>query len=190
VSTGAGSNPFPSEGEGEVTPPPRLDTSTAHSARVWNYLLGGKDNFAADREAGDLILAMFPGIAHIARVQRRFLARAVRYLAGQAGLRQFPDLGTGLPTAENTHRIAQRIAPQSRVVYMDNDPLVLIHARALPARGQPLPPAQPGADRPLLRRPDPDPPGVVTTSRWRPEITDTRTEPREIDAICGVGRKG
>ena len=94
--------------------PPRLDTSTAHSARVWNYLLGGKDNFAADRETGDLILQMFPGIAHLARLQRRFLARAVRYLAGEAGIRQFLDIGTGLPTADNTHEIAQQAAPESR----------------------------------------------------------------------------
>jgi len=111
--------------------PPQLDTSEAHSARVWNYLLGGKDNFAADRAVGDLILTMFPGIAQIARVQRRFLARAVRYLAADAGITQFLDIGTGLPTANNTHQIAQQIAPHARIVYVDNDPLVLVHARAL-----------------------------------------------------------
>jgi len=77
---------------------------------VWNYLLGGKDNFAADREVGDMILQMFPGIAHIARLQRRFLGRAVRYLADEAGIRQFLDIGTGLPTADNTHQIAQQLA--------------------------------------------------------------------------------
>jgi S-adenosyl methyltransferase len=109
----------------------RLDVSVAHSARVWNYLLGGKDNFAADREAGDLILRMFPGIAHSARSQRGFLVRAVRYLAGEAGIRQFLDIGTGLPTAGNTHEVAQAVAPQSRIVYTDNDPMVLSHARAL-----------------------------------------------------------
>src|SRR5689334_23475008 len=120
----------PSE-SGGASVPPRLNTSSAHSARVWSYLLGGKDNFAADREVGDMILQMFPGIAHIARLQRRFLARAVRYLAGEAGIRQFLDIGTGLPTANNTHQIAQQVAPESRIVYVDNDPLVLVHAQAL-----------------------------------------------------------
>ncbi|GII76306.1 hypothetical protein Sru01_12880 [Sphaerisporangium rufum] len=111
--------------------PPKLDTSNPHSARVWNYLLGGKDNYAADREIGDVILRMFPDIARIARLQRRFLVRAVTYLAGEAGVRQFLDIGTGLPTADNTHEVAQRVAPESRVVYVDNDPLVLVHANAL-----------------------------------------------------------
>ena len=111
--------------------PPQLDTSEAHSARVWNYLLGGKDNFAADRAAGDLVLTAFPGIAHVAKVQRRFLARAVRYLAAEAGVTQFLDIGTGLPTANNTHQVAQSVAPESKIVYVDNDPLVLAHARAL-----------------------------------------------------------
>jgi hypothetical protein len=112
-------------------PRSRLDTSVAHSARVWNYLLGGKDNFAADRETGDLIVKMFPGIARLARLQRRFLVHAVGYLAGEAGIRQFLDIGTGLPTADNTHEVAQAIAPASRVVYVDNDPMVLSHAQAL-----------------------------------------------------------
>jgi hypothetical protein len=259
--------------------PPQLDTSEAHSARVWNYLLGGKDNFAADRQVGDMILQMFPGIAHIARVQRRFLSRAVRYLAGEAGIRQFLDIGTGLPTADNTHQLAQQIAPGSRIVYVDNDPLVLVHAEALltsapggvtsyveadvrdpdtilrdAARtldfSQPvalmmlgimgqiddadqpgsivawlldaLPPGsylalsdgtdtnpelnqaiavynQNSASSYHLRSPnriagyftglDLVPPGVVTTSRWRPDVRDAEEEPREIDAICGVGRK-
>ena len=99
----------PSESEGTASP--RLDTSTAHSARVWNYLLGGQDNFVADREIGDVIMQIFPDIAHIARVQRRFLARAVRYLAGEAGIRQFLDIGTGLPAADHTHQMARRVAP-------------------------------------------------------------------------------
>jgi hypothetical protein len=116
---------------GEEESWPRLDTSSAHSARVWNYLLGGKDNFAADRETGDLIVKTFPGIARLARLQRQFLVRAVRYLAGEAGIRQFLDIGTGLPTADNTHEVAQAIAPQSRIVYVDNDPMVLAHAQAL-----------------------------------------------------------
>src|ERR1700722_20499405 len=105
----------------------KLDTSTAHSPRVWNYLLSGKDNFIADRAAGDLLKQMFPGIVQVARGHRRFLAHAVRYLAAEAGIRQFLDIGTGIPTAENAHQIAQQIAPQSRVVYVDHDPLVLVH---------------------------------------------------------------
>ena len=109
----------------------RLDTTVAHSARVWNYLLGGKDHFAPDRETGDLILRMFPGIARLARLQRRFLVHAVGYLAGEGGVRQFLDVGTGLPTADNTHEVAQAAAPDARIVYADNDPMVLVHAKAL-----------------------------------------------------------
>jgi hypothetical protein len=265
--------------------PPQLDTSEAHSARVWNYLLGGKDNFAADRAAGDLVLKAFPGIAHVARVQRRFLARAVRYLAAEAGVTQFLDIGTGLPTANNTHQIAQQIAPHARIVYVDNDPLVLVHAEALltsapggvtsyieadvrdteeilgeaagtldfsqpialmmlgimgqlpdsagpSGRSGPrsivttlldaLPPGsylalsdgtdtnpelnqaiaaynQNSASSYHLRSPDRItgfftgldlvPPGVVTTSRWRPDVRDADEEPRGVDAICGVGRR-
>jgi hypothetical protein len=110
---------------------PKLDTSVPHSARVWNYWLGGKDNYAADRAMGDEILAMVPDMPRIARLQRDFLSRAIHYLAGEAGIRQFLDIGTGLPTADNTHQAAQAIAPQSRIVYVDSDPLVLVHARAL-----------------------------------------------------------
>ena len=257
----------------------RLDTSVAHSARVWNYLLGGKDNFAADRETGDLIVKMFPDIAQIARLQRRFLTRAVRYLAADAGIRQFLDIGTGLPTADNTHQVAQRIAPESRIVYVDNDPLVLVHAEALltsapggvtsyieadvrdpgailrgavktldfsqpvalmmlgilgqiPDSDEPssivarlleaLAPGSylalsdgcdtsPSANHAIavynqnsassydLRSPaqiasffdglELVPPGVTSTSRWRPEVRDTEGEPPEVPAICGVGRK-
>ncbi len=260
-------------------PPSRLNTSVAHSARVWNYLLGGKDNYAADREIGDVILQMFPDIALIARLQRRFLGRAVRYLAGEAGIRQFLDIGTGLPTAENTHEVAQRVAPQARIVYVDNDPLVLVHAEALlttapggvtsyieadvrdPGKildeaartldfsepvavmmlgilGQIPDTDDPGsivtrlldampagsylalsdgtdtsptlneaiaaynqnsASSYHLRGPGQIagffdglalvPPGVVTTSKWRPGAPDISGEPRDVDAICGVGRK-
>ena len=259
--------------------PPQLDTSEAHSARVWNYLLGGKDNFAADRATGEAILKLFPGIGRVARVQRRFLARAVRYLAADAGITQFLDIGTGLPTANNTHQVAQQIVPHARIVYVDNDPLVLVHAEALLTsapggvtsyleadvrdpdtilRGaartldfsqpvalmllgimgqiddsdQPgsivtwlldaLPPgsylalsdgtdANPELNQAIaaynqnsassyhLRSPDRlagfftgldlVPPGVVTTSRWRPDVRNADEEPREVDAICGVGRK-
>ena len=101
------------------------------SARVWNYLLGGKDNFAVDRAVADQVLRVFPPIADIARTDRAFLGRAVRYLAGEAGIRQFLDIGTGLPTLDNTHEVAQRVVPESRVVYVDNDPMVLRHAQAL-----------------------------------------------------------
>jgi hypothetical protein len=257
----------------------RLDTSVAHSARVWNYWLDGKDNFAADRETGDMISAMFPDIVQIARLQRRFLVRAVRYLATDAGIRQFLDVGTGLPSADNTHQVAQRIAPESRIVYVDNDPLVLVHAEALLTSapggvtsyieadvrdpdtilaeaaktldfGQPIALMMlgilgqiPDSDEPgsvlarLLEtlpsgsylaltdgadtlpslnhaldvynqnsassyylRPIEQiagffdglelvPPGVVPTTRWRPEVRDTEAEPREVPAICGVGRK-
>ncbi|MBO0774556.1 MAG: SAM-dependent methyltransferase, partial [Actinobacteria bacterium] len=115
----------------EAAAPSGLDTSVSHSARIWNYWLGGKDNFAVDREAGDRVAAMLPIIVTQARADRAFLGRAIRYLAGEAGIRQFLDIGTGLPTADNTHEVAQRVAPESRIVYADNDPLVLVHARAL-----------------------------------------------------------
>jgi S-adenosyl methyltransferase len=110
---------------------PPFDTSVAHVARVYNYWLGGKDNFAADRAAGEQSIKAFPNIVLSARANRAFLARAVRFLAQQAGIRQFLDIGTGIPSANNTHEVAQAAAPQSRVVYVDNDPVVLNHARAL-----------------------------------------------------------
>jgi hypothetical protein len=112
-------------------PPSSLETRVAHIARVYDYWLGGKDNFAADRAAGDRAILAFPGIVASARANRAFLARAVQYLAGDAGLRQFLDIGTGLPSMSNTHEVAQAVAPQSRIVYVDNDPIVLTHARAL-----------------------------------------------------------
>jgi S-adenosyl methyltransferase len=108
-----------------------VDSSMPHSARVWNYWLGGKDFYPVDRVVGDQVMAMFPDISRLARADRAFLGRAVRFLAGEAGIRQFLDIGTGLPTANNTHQVAQAIAPASRIVYVDNDPLVLVHARAL-----------------------------------------------------------
>jgi O-methyltransferase involved in polyketide biosynthesis len=107
------------------------NTVVAHSARFWNYLLGGKDNYAADRELAEQILAVIPSFRDTVRAERRFLARAVRYLTASAGIRQFLDIGTGLPTANNTHEIAQAVAPESRIVYIDNDPIILVHARAL-----------------------------------------------------------
>jgi S-adenosyl methyltransferase len=110
---------------------PAFDTTVSHSARIWNYWLGGKDNYAVDREAGDRVAAMLPSIVTQARADRAFLGRAIRYLASAEGIRQFLDIGTGLPTANNTHEVAQGVAPDSRIVYVDNDPLVLVHARAL-----------------------------------------------------------
>ncbi|MFE7276552.1 SAM-dependent methyltransferase [Streptomyces sp. NPDC057623] len=110
---------------------PKIDTSVPQSARIWNYWLGGKDNYEVDRVAGDAFRKIFPGIETGARAARYFLARAVRHLAAEEGIRQFLDIGTGLPSVDNTHEIAQRLAPDSRIVYVDNDPLVLAHARAL-----------------------------------------------------------
>ncbi|HEY1705250.1 MAG TPA: SAM-dependent methyltransferase [Trebonia sp.] len=109
----------------------RFDTGVAHSARVWNYWLGGKDHFAADRAVGEQAARTMPSIRRLALADRAFLASAVGFLAGEAGIRQFLDIGTGLPTADNTHEAAQRIAPSARVVYVDNDPIVLAHARSL-----------------------------------------------------------
>ena len=111
--------------------PFELNTGVPQTARIWNYWLGGKDNFPVDRAVGDQILEAFPAIVANARASRAFLVRAVEYLAGEAGIRQFLDIGTGLPTANNTHQVAQAVAPECRVVYVDNDPIVLVHARAL-----------------------------------------------------------
>ncbi len=110
---------------------PGFDTSVAHSARVHDYWLGGKENYAADRAAGDAVIAAYPGIVMSVRANRAFLARVVRFLAAEAGIRQFLDIGTGIPSANNTHEVAQAVAPDARVVYVDYDPVVLAHARAL-----------------------------------------------------------
>ncbi|MFE4366913.1 SAM-dependent methyltransferase [Streptomyces sp. NPDC056835] len=109
----------------------RIDTGTPHSARFWNYFVGGKDNYEIDREVGEQIKEIFPGLVDVALTSRHFLGRAVRELAVERGIRQFLDIGTGLPTGDNTHEVAQRVAPDARIVYVDNDPLVLAHARAL-----------------------------------------------------------
>ena len=119
--------PLPPEQEEQVD----FDTSVAHIARVYDYWLGGKDNFEADRTAGEEALAAYPDLVSSVRANRAFLARGVRFLAADAGIRQFLDIGTGIPSANNTHEVAQSVAPQSRVVYVDNDPIVLAHARAL-----------------------------------------------------------
>jgi hypothetical protein len=123
VGRGGGEGPG---GTGRV-----IDTSVAHSARVHDYWLGGQDNFAADRAAGDAVMEAYPGIVMSVRANRAFLARAVRFLAAEAGIRQFLDIGTGIPAANNTHQVAQSVAPSCRVVYVDYDPVVLWHARSL-----------------------------------------------------------
>jgi S-adenosyl methyltransferase len=109
----------------------KLRFDVPHAARMWNYWMGGKDNYDADRAAGDAVASVYPEIAVMARQSRRFLIQVVRFLAAEAGIRQFIDVGTGLPTMQNTHEVAQEVAPESRVVYVDNDPLVLVHAHAL-----------------------------------------------------------
>jgi hypothetical protein len=138
--TSEGSSPAPGGGEGTLPPahnvPLDIDTSVAHVARVYDYWLGGKDNFAADRAAGEQAIQAYPDIVYSVRANRAFLGRAVRYLAGEAGIRQFLDIGTGIPAANNTHEVAQEVAPGSNVVYVDNDPVVLTHARALLVSGE------------------------------------------------------
>ncbi|MFG1796057.1 SAM-dependent methyltransferase [Nocardia sp. NPDC049149] len=110
-----------------------IDTKVAHEARVYDYWLGGKDNYPADRALGDAIATHIPAIQTMARANRAFLGRAVRYLVSEVGISQFLDIGTGIPTAGNTHEVAQKLDPAARVVYVDNDPIVLAHARALMA---------------------------------------------------------
>jgi hypothetical protein len=112
-------------------PPPKIDTTVAHIARVYDYWLGGKDHFAVDRAVGDKVVEIHPETVLSVRANRAFLARSVRYLAATEGIRQFLDIGTGLPSANNTHEVAQAVAPAARIVYVDNDPIVLAHARAL-----------------------------------------------------------
>ena len=150
------------------TEPPSIDTIVAHPARVYDYWLGGKDNFQADRDAAEQAVAAYPNILPGVQANRAFLRRAVEYLAAGQGIRQFLDIGTGLPTNDNTHQIAQAIAPESRIVYVDNDPIVLTHARAL-----------------LTSSPDLVEPGLVPVPHWRPV-----TEPSGLlNAYAGVARK-
>jgi S-adenosyl methyltransferase len=113
------------------TPPPGIDTTIPQPARFWDYMLGGRDNYPIDREVGQQVLTTFPDLLDAARADRGFLVRVVRYLVEDAGIRQLLDIGTGLPTANNTHQVAQANARECRIVYVDNDPMVLVHARAL-----------------------------------------------------------
>ncbi|SCF06651.1 S-adenosyl methyltransferase [Micromonospora viridifaciens] len=111
--------------------PAEIDAAVPHSARIYDYWLGGKDNFAADRAVAEALATAIPTIRAMAAENRHFVHRVARYLVGQAGVRQFLDIGTGIPTRPNLHEVAQQIAPETRVVYVDNDPIVLVHARAL-----------------------------------------------------------
>ena len=131
TSQDAEAGPQDTDTAGSLVDAPSFDTSIAHPARVYDFLLGGTDNYAADREAAAEFAAAMPSILPGVQANRAFLRRAVEYLAREAGIRQFLDIGTGLPTAQNTHQVAQSIVPESRVVYVDNDPIVLAHARAL-----------------------------------------------------------
>jgi hypothetical protein len=157
----------------------QIDTSVPHSARIWNYWLGGRDNYEVDRTAGDAFREMFPGIIDGARAARYFLARAVRHLTGEEKVRQFLDIGTGLPNVHNTHEIAQRVAPASRIVYVDNDPLVLAHARALRS------PEQLARFFDGLEMVEP---GLTSCSRWRPDAAAFGL-PEEVHQYGGIGRK-
>jgi O-methyltransferase involved in polyketide biosynthesis len=131
TSQDAAAGGLPADVPERTAEPSSFDMGIAHSARVYDYWLGGKDNYQADRDAGDQVMETIPNVREGARANRAFLHRAVQYLVREAGIRQFLDIGTGLPTAENTHQVAQSIAPESRIVYVDYDPIVLAHARAL-----------------------------------------------------------
>ncbi|MEV6925566.1 SAM-dependent methyltransferase [Dactylosporangium sp. NPDC051485] len=133
MTTPAPSTPSaqPAAADADGTANLRIDTSVPHPARRYDFLLGGKDNFAPDRESARQLIAAFPAVRTAALENRRFLGRVVEYLTAEAGVRQFLDIGTGIPTSPNVHEIAQAIAPDARVVYVDNDPMVMVHARAL-----------------------------------------------------------
>ncbi|WP_433465960.1 SAM-dependent methyltransferase [Spirillospora sp. CA-128828] len=203
---------------GDSTPqdparPQHVDSSVPHTARVWNYWLGGKDNYIADRRLGDQIQEVIPDIVASARADRGFLGRAVRHLAGEAGIRQFLDLGTGLPTAGNTHEVAQAIAPEARIVYVDNDRLL----EAVPS-GSHLAIAHPTGEvngeaaqqavdmsndagvAPMCLRSRAElerffdglellEPGVVSCSQWRADVRDVDRPPAPVYQFCGLGRK-
>ena len=158
--------------------PPEFDTTTAHSARVYDFYLGGTDHFAVDRETGLKAMQSWPAVRTAVRENRAFLGRAVRYLAGEAGIRQFPDIGSGLPSTENVHEVALAVAPRSRVVYVDN--------------GQAGIPAQARTAREFAALAfgglDLAEPGVVLVSQWRPPASP-RPAPAEVNWYGGVGRK-
>ena len=162
-------------------PRPKIDTTVPHPARRYDYWLGGKDNFAADRESGDAVAAAWPAIRTAVIENRAFLRRAVTFLAGEAGIRQFLDIGTGIPTPPNVHEVAQGLAPAARVVYVDNDPLVLAHARALmTGTPQGARPAAPGGGCLLLRRHRPD------RALNRAFLLGDPVEPTSCRGVCGL----
>jgi hypothetical protein len=163
-----------------------FDTTVAHSARRYNYWLDGKDNFAADRLSGDAIAEAFPSIRLAVRENRAFLKRSVEFLAREAGIRQFLDIGTGLPTADNTHEVAQAVAPGSRIVYVDNDPIVLTHARALLTSSAAGATAYLDADLQVMSHAtyDPMPPAVVTQLRAAIARTGEKGGPRDHDQFA------
>ncbi len=178
---------------------PDFDTSIAHPARVYDYWLGGKDNYAADREAAERVLAVSPGLRFRVRANRAFLARSVRYLAGEPGIRQFLDIGTGIPSANNTHEVAQAAAPDARIVYVDNDPIVLAHARALLTSTEAQRRYNERVSTPQTMRNHAEvcrffdgltlvPPGVVYVHTWRPD-PGSEFPGDATSAHGGVGQK-
>ncbi|MFL6051745.1 MAG: SAM-dependent methyltransferase [Actinoallomurus sp.] len=178
--------------------PPGFDPTMPDEARVIDYMLGGKDNFAADREAADRALAMAPELPMMAREARKFLDRAVRFLV-EAGIRQFVDIGCGLPTQGSVHEVAHATAPGARIVYVDNDPLVVNHAEALLTGSSRAAVVRGGARRRNVRtRAEVEPyfdgldlvePGIVQVPAWRPDAGEPAVDPRSFWAIAGVGRK-
>jgi S-adenosyl methyltransferase len=176
-------------------PPPPVDTRTPHSARVYDYWLGGKDNYAPDRAVAEKILRAVPRQRRHVRANRAFLVRVVRYLVREAGIRQIIDIGSGLPTAPNVHQVAHEIAPDARIVYVDNDPIVLAHARAL------MPSADPGTVSVIagdLRHPhtitehlrtspflDPDEPTAVLLLAMLMSLTDEDKPYDVVDELLG-----
>ena len=168
--------------------PQGLDVSTAHPARVWNYWLGGRDYFAADRAEGERLSREFPHLAQAARAERAFLVRAARFLAGPARIRQFLDVGAGLPAGGNTHEIAQRIAPDAGIVYVDNDPAVLLHARAL-LPGPALPSLLPGPALPGPALPGPALPGLASAGRPAGRVSYVEADLRDVTSVlAGAAR--
>jgi hypothetical protein len=149
--------------------------------------LGGEDNFAADRAAVEAWLQIDPEVLFTARANRAFLGRAVRYLAAEAGIRQFLDIGTGIPTSGNTHQVAQAVAPESRVVYSDYDPVVLAHARALLSGSEPLTPRSREQVAQFFTGTELIEPGLVRVEEWRPE--PSADESARSSLWCAVGRK-
>jgi hypothetical protein len=171
-------------------PPLAQYASIAHVARVYDYLLGGKDNFAADRDAAEQAMRINPAVVPTAHANRAFLARATRYLTAEAGLRQFLDIGTGMPAGSNIHEVAQSVAPESRVVYVDHDPIVLSHARALLISGSEGRTDFIEADlrqvAGFFARLDLVEPGLVRVPEWRPALAIDAAAPAQMWAGVAI----